>query len=267
MERNQLLSIAILGPQLFVGTCLLLWRRRTAFTQADAVQAWAGSGSDAALLILLCLSILFILPEFIFPFFREEWAPTLCDFFGSFALAAFTAISVNRGYFSVRIAFAARKMSPPKAIAAGALRHLRAMPIVFLASVFWTQLIGALCAIGIPLSTQRQDILVGMGDAKPAAIIVASAGAILLAPIGEELLFRDIIHRHLKSRMGSGRAAIYGSLAFALLHGNLCALFPLFTLGMLLIRTYEREGNILPCIAMHALFNGNGIAMELLSAL
>ena len=83
--------------------------------------------------------------------------------------------------------------------------------------------------------------------------------AIFVAPISEELLFRVLIYRFLKGRFTPLFALIISSLLFALLHFNVFSFLPLFLLGMLLCRAYEKTGNIYTCIAFHALFNANNI--------
>jgi membrane protease YdiL (CAAX protease family) len=87
------------------------------------------------------------------------------------------------------------------------------------------------------------------------AIVVA-----LVGPIVEELLFRGIGYGLLE-RFGRGQAVIVVGLAFALIHG-LVAGFPViaaFGIGITYLRS--RSGSILPCIALHACYNGLGLAL------
>ena len=56
-------------------------------------------------------------------------------------------------------------------------------------------------------------------------------------------------------------AAAITALLFTLAHANVLALLPLFLLGMLLARAYERSGNIWVPIGLHALFNLNNIVL------
>jgi membrane protease YdiL (CAAX protease family) len=87
------------------------------------------------------------------------------------------------------------------------------------------------------------------------AIIVA-----LVGPIVEELLFRGVGYGLLEP-FGRGRAIIVVGIAFALIHG-LVAGFPViaaFGIGITYLRS--RTGSILPCIALHACYNGLGLAL------
>ncbi len=85
--------------------------------------------------------------------------------------------------------------------------------------------------------------------------------AVVLAPISEELLFRMLIYRFLKGRWGARAALILSSLLFAFMHFNILSFLPLFLLGMLLCRAYEKSENIYVSMAFHALFNANNILL------
>ncbi len=87
---------------------------------------------------------------------------------------------------------------------------------------------------------------------------------ILLAPAAEETLFRGILYPWIK-QLGFRRLALWGSsLLFAAVHGNAVAFAPLTLLALLLVRRYERTGNLLAPIAAHALFNALNFGLLLL---
>ena len=90
--------------------------------------------------------------------------------------------------------------------------------------------------------------------------------AVVIAPISEELLFRGLIYRFLKGRWGARNALIISSLLFACLHFNILSFLPLFLLGLLLCRAYEKSGSIYVSIGFHALFNANNILLLLLQS-
>ncbi|MDR2668227.1 MAG: CPBP family intramembrane metalloprotease [Puniceicoccales bacterium] len=263
MERDQVIAIAIMAPQLFLGALLLLWRRKKLSITNCGGPIWRGSGGDAAAMIFSAFSLIFLLPEFVFQFFTEEWAPTLSEFIGCLALAIFGCASMGRGYFSFSNGKAQGKFGCTGMICRGIANHLRATPPIFLVGMAWTQMLIFLHAKGLPISIEAQELLVSMGNLPALAAAIALLGAVVLAPIGEEILFRGAIYRYLKGTMGAPKAAVASSLLFAILHGNLCALLPLFVLSLLITLAYEHDGNILPCIVMHCLFNCNGAAMAL----
>lgn len=97
---------------------------------------------------------------------------------------------------------------------------------------------------------------------------VAISGAFLLAPIGEELLFRCIfqtgLHRIMPPRRGSLQhrwvAILAASVIFGLMHWPLVQHIPALTvLAIILGYQYERTGSLLVPIFIHILFNGKSL--------
>ena len=88
---------------------------------------------------------------------------------------------------------------------------------------------------------------------------------ILLAPIGEETLFRGILYPWIK-QAGFPRLALWiSSVLFALVHVNLMIFLPLLVLAIILTILYERTDNLLAPITAHALFNAMNFVMLYLS--
>ncbi len=73
----------------------------------------------------------------------------------------------------------------------------------------------------------------------------------VLVPISEELLFRGLIYRRIRSYAGVGTAIFSSALYFAFYHGNLLQGIYAFILGVLFAYVYERFQNLLAPIAMH----------------
>ena len=85
--------------------------------------------------------------------------------------------------------------------------------------------------------------------------------AVLIAPIGEELLFRGIIYPTIK-RLGYRQLALWTNvLLFAAIHANLPIILPLIVLALALTWLYEKTGNLLAPIAAHATFNALQFAL------
>jgi len=81
---------------------------------------------------------------------------------------------------------------------------------------------------------------------------------IVLAPLGEETLFRGILYSTVR-QAGFPKAAFWlSSIAFAAIHNNLAAFVPLLVLAMLLAVLYEKTDNLLAPITAHAAFNTFG---------
>jgi hypothetical protein len=94
--------------------------------------------------------------------------------------------------------------------------------------------------------------------------LFAAIATIVIAPLGEEVLFRGILYPWIK-RMGFPRLALWGTaVLFGTIHFNLAALVPLTLLAMVLIWLYEYTGNLLASITTHCLFNAaNFVALYL----
>lgn len=83
----------------------------------------------------------------------------------------------------------------------------------------------------------------------------------VLAPICEELVYRGLIFRRLRSSGGYLNAALLSSLLFGVVHGNLVQMLYAFVLGMLLSFLYERFNTVLAPILAHAFLNLLSIAL------
>ena len=93
---------------------------------------------------------------------------------------------------------------------------------------------------------------------------VAAVGAVVAAPLGEELFFRGLLFRSLRRRFRFSVSAAISAAAFGLVH-VLPLLIPLmFVVGIALAYVFERRGSLLASIAAHAAFNVIGITSILL---
>ena len=94
--------------------------------------------------------------------------------------------------------------------------------------------------------------------------VVYGFGAILLAPVAEEAMFRGIFYPTLK-QSGYPRLAMWAtSLLFASTHMNLLAFVPLTFLAVVLTLLYEKTGNLVVPILTHVLFNAVNFALLVL---
>ena len=84
---------------------------------------------------------------------------------------------------------------------------------------------------------------------------------ILLAPVGEELLFRGTLYPWVK-QAGFPRLALWGTAAgFAAIHLNAGIFVPLLALALILTALYEWTNNLLAPIAAHSVFNALNFAL------
>ncbi len=88
--------------------------------------------------------------------------------------------------------------------------------------------------------------------------VLSAALTCVVAPIGEEFLFRGYIFTALRNWRGPWTAAVATGLLFGLVHvgsAPLLDLVPLAALGFGLCLLYRRTGSLYPCIAVHSLNN------------
>nr|QDY92657.1 hypothetical protein fos2004AM_00026 [uncultured Planctomycetota bacterium] len=92
------------------------------------------------------------------------------------------------------------------------------------------------------------------------------AGAVIIAPLAEELLFRGILLQALCRHLRLPWVAIVASgVAFGTLHAQPQDVLPLITMGVLLGCIRLRCGSLWPCVALHVLFNARTMAFALLT--
>lgn len=88
---------------------------------------------------------------------------------------------------------------------------------------------------------------------------------LVLAPLGEEVLFRGFLYVYLKNRFSRRGALVLTALLFAFLHFNWPTFLPLFLFGLLLGIAYEFSGSLLLSIAIHCWFNSFTTGLLLLA--
>lgn len=114
------------------------------------------------------------------------------------------------------------------------------------------------------LPTQEHPVVPLMASGG-AALWLAFVLAVVVAPVIEEIFFRGVLFRGLRSRMGLGGAAAFSAFVFASLHPTLPSGFlPIFTLGMVLAVLREKTGSLYPGMIAHALNNGIMLTLAML---
>lgn len=148
-------------------------------------------------------------------------------------------------------AFGMRWRELPHRAAQGLMFLLATMPVL----VFYTIIYGLyLQAAGE--STSQQDVAYAMSETtSPLAKAYFFFLAVALAPFFEEILFRGVVMTALAKRIGAGAAIVITSLFFALMHGHVPSVVPLFILSVGLSMAYLFTGSLLVPMCMHSLFN------------
>ena len=93
--------------------------------------------------------------------------------------------------------------------------------------------------------------------------LIAVPAVVIVAPVAEELFFRGVAFNAWLREYGYPRALFGSALLFALIHGSLLALLPIFLLGIGLALVYDRSRSLLASMVMHATVNGISVALAL----
>ena len=106
----------------------------------------------------------------------------------------------------------------------------------------------------LELPTQQAVFILRLADSSMDRIAMGLLVAVVV-PLAEEGLFRGIFYPAIKG-FGYPQVALWGTSAvFALIHMNALNFVPLMVLAVVLVKLYEKTGNLLACIACHATFN------------
>lgn len=138
-------------------------------------------------------------------------------------------------------------------ILSGIATFLIAMPVVFVAVYAW---MGVLLLLGLPPERQTQVAIFARLES-PTWILFMIVTAGIVAPIGEELLFRLGLFRYLRTRLPRWAGLLLPAALFAAGHVDLHTFGQLTVLGLVFSLAYERTGMIGTTIVAHALFNLN----------
>lgn len=113
---------------------------------------------------------------------------------------------------------------------------------------------------GQPLDNPQLDFLLPEGlSALDAIFMLLLAG--IVAPFGEELLFRGVIYTFLRERWGIWLSVLLSSFLFGLIHGNVAVGVTGFLLGVVAAIVYEYSKSLWTAVIVHAINNSLKIAL------
>ena len=111
-----------------------------------------------------------------------------------------------------------------------------------------------------PLVNNQLDFLLPEGFTPLGALgMFVLAG--ILAPIGEEMLFRGVFYPILRNRLGIWPVVLISSLVFGIIHGDIAVGLTAFLLGIILALIYEYSRSLWTSILVHAINNSSKIAL------
>ncbi|HEX2087437.1 MAG TPA: CPBP family intramembrane glutamic endopeptidase [Solirubrobacteraceae bacterium] len=124
-----------------------------------------------------------------------------------------------------------------------------------MATALWWSLVG---------NPGDERLLESLGiDRNTVLLVLGALTVCVVAPLGEEFLFRGFLYPSLRNGLGIAWAAVVTGVIFGLLHGLSSApenLLPLAALGAALCLIYQATGSLYPCIALHAINNAIALA-------
>ncbi len=94
----------------------------------------------------------------------------------------------------------------------------------------------------------------------PVPLLVA-LGTIVIAPVGEELLYRGVLYQALARHVPGWLAIAISGVAFGITHIEWLVIALTFPLGILLAWTVRRHGTVVVAIVAHMTFNLIGFAI------
>ncbi len=113
---------------------------------------------------------------------------------------------------------------------------------------------------------QSQDVvrfLAGCSDWR--VILPFAIGAVVFAPINEELFYRGGVLAFLRNRMPRLAAYALCGVIFSLMHMSVFAFLPLFVFGSWLAFLYDSTADIRVPVTVHALFNLSSVVWAILA--
>jgi membrane protease YdiL (CAAX protease family) len=120
----------------------------------------------------------------------------------------------------------------------------------------------AMHLLGFPVAEQPLVVEISRGPTSSPEVGVLVVSALLLAPLGEELLFRGRLFRRVAARAGLTSAYATSALLFAAVHLNLQGFVIYAWLGLVFARVYMVTGRLGAAVAVH--FGNNAVTLAAL---
>jgi membrane protease YdiL (CAAX protease family) len=112
-----------------------------------------------------------------------------------------------------------------------------------------------LSGLSLPGFGQQESYLPLFGDDK-FSIASSIISTVILASIGEELLFRGYLFSKISTEFNQNIAILLTSLAFATFHLQFNVIIPLFILGLIIGNIRKYTNSVIPAIIFHSINNG-----------
>ena len=242
-------TAALVGSYVF---CLLLFAggaMRWSPLRGDVARGFPGIWEGAG--ILLFTALLFVLPSLM----RQEGA-------GADTITPAMVLAQAALYLPLVILYAFRTRDDGRSVYD--LGRWVAFCVLSLLAVRGVSVLMETCGVmrwlveetGCPV---MQDVVTLARESLRTAPLWTVCMTVLVAPVGEEVIFRGFLYRTLKKGISPLPAMLAVGLFFGAVHMSLLQLPLLVLLGVLLCAAYEYSKSILLPICLHMMFNGLNI--------
>ncbi len=262
MDRSVLLPMAIAGAILFAVGLVYSAYRQIQMRRVLAPERYRGPSVIVLLAMVLLISTVLVAP------FGSDAAALIggdgeLSLLGAAVILVSTSIAllfVSWLFVALPNALAALPSFPGRDPSRALLTGLGWGVVAWIGSTAMLVIAAWLLErLGMPPEPGAAELAIQRLD--PWLIILA---VVILAPIAEEIFFRGVVFNAWLREGGRAFAYIGSAALFAVIHVSLVSLVPIFFLGLALAWVYERSGNLLAPIAMHATVNGISVALTLL---
>ncbi|MBT4785397.1 MAG: CPBP family intramembrane metalloprotease [Candidatus Marinimicrobia bacterium] len=120
--------------------------------------------------------------------------------------------------------------------------------------------INILVGMVIPIPDSFLQIEALLKPENPFSFALLIITIVIIAPIGEELLFRGFLQKSLEKVWNDvTKAILFSSLFFAVIHFNPFWIIQIYFLGVLLGFLAWKTNSIIPCIIFHVIINATSL--------
>jgi membrane protease YdiL (CAAX protease family) len=166
-------------------------------------------------------------------------------------LSAFICALLVVRKVNLRLLFGFDRTHPLRAAVKGLGLVVMAVPLVLAAA--------KAAQVWLPDGGKEQDLVMLFREvarnSDHSGVLKIFVAGVILAPLGEEFLFRGYFYGVIKRYAGGVGSALFTSALFAAIHMNPASMPGLFVLALCLTLAYEASGSLIVPLVMHAGFN------------
>ena len=215
---------------------------------------WISLGSIFAYFVTMSICIL--------PFIEDPRASKIDT------SSLFMAMTLNASLWILAIKYFMPRLTFPKMVqtsVSDTIKHIITGIIYMYAMLVVFNLINYLIQKVLGYTPELQDIAQRVAQSSTQDLALLILTTVILVPIVEELLFRGLLYRSLKTKTKPLYAAILSAALFALVHGEMRVMPQLFVLGLIFSYFYEKNGSLAVPITLHCSNNLIGVTMLIYS--